>query len=43
MSTRLESEMRIAISQVLASLEPSFYERSYVRMALERLTEKTFL
>ena len=30
----------IAISQVLASLEPCFYARSIVRMALRRLTEK---
>ena len=33
-------KMSIAISQVLASLEPCFYARSIVRMALRRLTEK---
>ena len=33
----------LAISQVLASLEPYSYARSIVRMALRRLTEKTFL
>ena len=32
--------MGTAISQVLASLEPCFYARSIVRMALKRLTEK---
>ena len=33
-------KMGIAISQVLASLEPCSYARSIVRMALRRLTEK---
>ena len=32
--------MGAAISQVLASLEPSFYTVSIVRMALRRFTEK---
>ena len=32
--------MGIAITQVLASLEPCFYAQSIVRMALRRLTEK---
>ena len=32
--------MSIAISQVLASLEPCFYARSIVRMAVKRLTKK---
>ena len=32
----------IAIFQVLASLEPCFYVRSSVRMALRGLTEKQF-
>ena len=32
--------MGIAISQVLASLEPFFYGRSTIRMALKGLTEK---
>ena len=32
--------MGITISQVLASLEPCFYTRSVVRIALTRLTEK---
>ena len=32
----------IAISKVLASLEPCFYARCIVRMVLKRLTGKTF-
>ena len=32
--------MGVAISQVLASLEPCFYVRSIVRMVLRRSTEK---
>ena len=36
------SRMAIAISQLLASLEPCFYARSIARMAPSRLTEKTF-
>ena len=32
--------MGIAISQVLATLEPCFYARFIVKMALRRLTEK---
>ena len=35
--------MGIDISQVLVSLEPCFYARSIVRMAMKILTEKTFL
>ena len=33
-------KMGITISEVLASLETCFYERSIVKMALRRLTEK---
>ena len=33
----------IAISQVLAFLEPCFYAQCIVRMALKRLTGKTFV
>ena len=32
--------MGIAISQIFASLEPCFYARSTVRMALRKLAEK---
>ena len=32
--------MGIAISQLLASLEPCFYARTIFRIALRRLTEK---
>ena len=32
--------MGTAISQVLASLEPCFYAKSIVRVALRRLSEK---
>ena len=35
--------MGTAFSQVLASLEPCFYARSILRMALKRLTEKNIL
>ena len=34
--------MGIAMSRVLASLEPCFYARSIARMALRTLTEKHF-
>ena len=35
--------MGIAMFRVLASLEPCFYARYIVRMALRRLTEKNIL
>ena len=33
-------KMGMAVSQVLASLEPCFYARSVIRIALKRLTEE---